>query len=232
MKRSILTPALIATTCIHTYGQVRVGPEIGTGSSNMFFTPPPVFTNSYAEPQSSQRAGVLVDIPAIDHFTFQAGLYVSSKGSRLTYHYYINDSLHDSELEFRRLTYLDMPLSLVFKTSQPGKNRIFVGVGGYISLLVGGRSDYTTSFTHYSLHSSVAGQLPATQVMEAFDMGGSYYIGYEIKSGIYFKGYFSHALRNSGLRGDVAKNLQWGVGAGWLFGFGRKPKPNYLREKT
>jgi hypothetical protein len=229
MIRSLLVFVAVMIIAFNTKGQVSVGPEIGTGSSNMFFTPPPVFTNSYAEPQSSQRAGVLVDIPAIDHFTFQAGLYVSSKGSRLTYYYYISDSLCDSEEEWRRLTYLDMPLSLVFKTSQPGKNRIFVGVGGYVSLLVGGRSDYNSNYSFHGHQAYVTNQTPATQVMEAYDFGGSYYIGYELKSGIYFKGYFSHALRNSGLRGDVAKNLQWGVGAGWLFG--RKPKPNYLREK-
>lgn len=127
------------------------------------------------------HAGVNVQIPIAPSFFFQPGLLFTTKGAKNT---------EDSFTNTYRLSYVEMPLNVVFKALL-GSGYFMIGFGPYIGYGIGGKviskGGSTTLKTDIEFKKVVEVGDPLTVTyFKAFDAGGNIFAGYETASGIFF----------------------------------------------
>lgn len=221
MKKILL---LVLIGALHSYyagAQVGYGPEIGIGSSNMRFIPASVYTTSSANSRFSWRLGAMADLPFTGHIYFQTGLYWSRKGHSRSYSFFVSDSTNDFESRTYVLDYIDLPLSIVFKTNSQGKNRFCLGAGATLSYLISGNSDLSAAVKYNDTLYNIVSSGPATSSLRSFDIGANFFAAYELATGLYFKAYYVTGVKDLSLNSEVSKNRMWGIGAGYFFGRNR-----------
>ncbi len=219
----VVTLFLISGTA---HAQLGFGPEIGAGISNMRFAPPlyPInYTAASTSPIASSKIGGLIDLPLNRHFYFQAGIYVSREGAIRSFSYYKNDSFNEAVHQTLYVSYLAMPLNVIYKAGMQGKGRFFLGLGAVPSYIIGGRNKLqdhqvfndTLTVTNDNVKVSVG------HTLGGFDIGLNITTGYELPTGLFFRTYYTIGINDIGIGTEIDKNRMWGIAAGYLFGKGR-----------
>ena len=208
--------------CTNTYAQLGYGPEVSLGSSGMRFVPNSAFTSSNTSSMFSYKFGGVIDAPFSKHIYFQSGLAFSHKGGDRSYSFYVSDSLHDAESRSLVLNYIDLPLTIVYKTRSQGKGRAILGVGATMSYLMGGSNTLHAHGAYHDTAFTVYAKSSPDEILRKFDIGANFFIGYESPTGLYFKLYYTSGVKDISLiPSEVSKNKMWGISAGFLFGNGR-----------
>lgn len=201
--------------------QLGFGPEAGIGKSNMRFVPDNAFNLASTKSIVAGRIGAMIDAPFNRHIYFQSGLFYSFKGHRRLYSFYQSDSLYDTEERSLRLGYLDLPLSIVFKTNEQGKSRFFLGVGGTFSYQVSGTSVFHAQGKYNDTAYVVDATTGTDGLLRKFDLAATFFAGYELPTGLFIKAYYISGVKDLGMTTEISKNRMWGIGAGYIFGKGR-----------
>ncbi len=207
--------------CTNVHAQLGYGPEVSLGSSSMHFVPNSAFTSSSTSGIFSYRLGGVIDAPFTKHLYFQSGLSFSHKGGDRNYSFYVSDSLNDAESRSLVLNYIDLPLTIVYKTRSQGKGRAILGMGATMSYLIGGTSTLNAHGAYNDTAFTVHSKTTPDQILRKFDIGANFFIGYELPTGLYFKVYYLSGVKDLGLTSEVSKNKMWGISAGFMFGKGR-----------
>ena len=219
MRTLLLASLLLLSTA--SYAQLGIAPEAGIGASNMRFIPDNAYTTSAENSQLSWRVGAIIDAPFTSHTYFQTGLYYSRKGQNRNYSFHVSDSTNDHEDRTLTLNYIDMPLNIVFKTSEQGKGRLCIGAGAMLSYLVSGNVTGTSTGKYNDTAYSHTVSGTASDVLRKFDIGASFFGAYEFPTGLYVKAYYISGVKDLGVTTEVIKNRMWGIGVGYMFGKNR-----------
>jgi hypothetical protein len=130
------------------------------------------------------HAGVNIQIPIAPQFYFQPGLLYSTKGAKNTY-----SLLGTSYTSTTRLSYIEMPLNLVYKALL-GNGYFMLGFGPYVGYGFAGK--VVTEGGDLSLDQKIEFQNvvettdnPTVPYYKAFDVGGNIFAGYEMANGIF-----------------------------------------------
>jgi len=130
------------------------------------------------------HAGVNVQIPIAPQFYFQPGLLYSTKGAKNEY-----SILGTSYTRTTKLSYIEMPLNLVYKASLGG-GYFMLGFGPYVGYGFGGK--VVTEGGDISLDQKIEFQNVVETTdnitvpyFKAFDVGGNIFAGYEMSNGIF-----------------------------------------------
>lgn len=128
--------------------------------------------------------GANVQIPLAPQFYFQPGLLFSTKGAKQTY-----DVLGTSYTNTTKLSYIEMPLNLVYK-AMLGNGYFMLGFGPYIGYGIAGKvsleggSENVESDVEFQNVVETTDPLTVPYV-KAFDFGGNIFAGYELSNGIF-----------------------------------------------
>ncbi len=216
MRTLFLSALLLLSTA--SFAQLGIAPEISIGASNMRFIPDNIFRTSAENSQLSWRVGAILDAPFTSHTYFQTGLYYSRKGHNRNYSYYDSDSSYDHEDRTFTLNYIDLPLNVVFKTSEQGKGRLCIGAGAMLSYLISGDVKGTSAVKiKDTLYSNNISANPG-DLLRKFDIGASFFAAYEFPTGLYLKAYYVSGVKDIGTLTEISKNRVWGLSIGYMFG--------------
>ncbi len=191
--------------------------------SSMHFAPEFGFTSANFSSVFSWKAGFITDLPLNKHIFLQSGVTVSQKGQDREFSFYTNDTLNAAVKQSLTIYYIDLPVTVVYKTGMQGKGRFFAGLGATPSYILGGRNKLskkvlyngTPIINNYDL------QIVAGSPLAMFDIGLNLSAGYELPTGWLFRLYYTAGMRDIGLDGEIDKNRNWGISAGYFFGKGR-----------
>lgn len=128
------------------------------------------------------HAGFNVQIPIAPEFYFQPGLIFSTKGSKN-----VTGSLESTY----KLSYLELPLSLVYK-AQVGNGFFMLGFGPYVGYGLSGKATYVNGSVEVNEDIEFTNEVKAgdpllTPYFKALDIGGNLFFGYELVGGYSFK---------------------------------------------
>jgi len=90
-------------------------------------------------------AGVQYDISLNKNWSIMPALEYSLKGGeqQRTYQYYAADGIHQIQLKDKNsLHYVELPVDVVYKINMANGSKVFIGVGGYASVLLSAYSNY------------------------------------------------------------------------------------------
>lgn len=212
--------------CFTSRAQVGYGPELGFGFSTFKFNPPtyPVsYTSASVNGAVSGKIGGLVDVPLNKHTYFQAGIFLSRQGGERSFSYYANSSNNESVLQTLNIYYMELPLSVAYKTGMQGKGRFVLSLGAAPSYMVGGnykmRQHLVINDTITDNNSS--GKIVAGKTLKAFDIGIIVSAGYELPTGLFFRAWYKGGSADIGIGTEIVKNRVFGVSAGYFLGKGR-----------
>jgi len=212
--------------CSHVFGQVGFGPEIGVGMSGMHFAPstyPILYTSASVSTMASGRAGGVLDVPLNPHFYFQAGIDFSRKGASRSFSYYKNDSFNEVVNQTLDMYYAELPLNVLYKFGKQDKGRFYIGAGATPAYIIAG----TNKLQDHAVFNGTADntndnlKIVAGKTISGFDVGANFFAGYELATGVFFRGYYLVGVKDIGLGTEVDKNRMWGISAGYIFGKGR-----------
>jgi hypothetical protein len=142
--RKILFPFLfLHLVVIPAYAQqntreqspVRFGIRAGLNSSNMTINNDGSVNDKKAV--LAWQVGAVADIPLLPILSLQPGLFLNSKGSKLTIGDHNSDNY--SEVSIRPL-YVEIPVNLVFKLPLSESINLFAGAGPYAAIGIGGKN--------------------------------------------------------------------------------------------
>ncbi|MES2619041.1 MAG: porin family protein [Bacteroidota bacterium] len=129
------------------------------------------------------HAGFNVMIPIAPEFYFQTGLLYSLKGAK---------NVTDSYTNNYKLSYLEMPLNLVYKAPL-GNGFVMLGFGPYLAYCIKGKTK-TEWKSGETVDSDIEfkNTIAATDgvnppYFKAFDAGANIFAGYELANGIYLQ---------------------------------------------
>jgi outer membrane protein with beta-barrel domain len=221
MRNVFIILIVIIISSGFTSAQVGFGPELGVGMSTFKFAPmtsPIDYTSASVSPIFSGKIGGIVDMPLSTHIYFQAGLSLSLKGGNKKFSYYRSDSFNESVDQTLYIDYLELPLSVVFKTGTQGMGRFTLGIGATPSYIIGGKNKLQDQgfFNDTSIYSNGTYKIGTTA--HAFDIGVSIAAGYELPTGLFFKLYYTAGVNDIGEGTEVDKNRMYGIAAGYIFG--------------
>jgi len=226
MKIYLSVPLLFIFTCNSAIAQIGYGPELGLGMSTYKFAPsatPIDYTSASVNTIFSGKIGVIIDEPLNKHIYFQAGVFLSRKGAERSFSYYKNDSFHEAVHQTLDVNYIEVPLSVIFKTAKQGKGRFMFGLGATPSYIVGGQNHLQDigKYNDSSINSNGTYKISIGNTLHAFDIGVNVVAGYELPTGLFFRVYYTGGVNDIGIRSEVDKNRMFGISAGYLFGKGR-----------
>ena len=129
MKRLALTIVLLSTI-IYSEAQTRVAILGGVHSSRVN-TKDPFPKDSY-DGRTGIHAGLLLDVPFSEKFSFQPSLQFVNKG-------WTTEEVNTFTPEEQNVNYLDLPLNFVFKAPLgSGNTKFLLGAGPYVSARISG----------------------------------------------------------------------------------------------
>jgi len=224
MRLLILSFAMLAGA-IAAQAQPGFGPEIGIGMSTMRFAPDIGFTSATTRIIFSGKIGGLVDAGITKHFYGQAGIFFSRRGQERTFSFHASDSVNAAVAQTLTIHYIDIPLSMVYKTGTQGKGRFTIGIGATPGYITGGRNKLHQSGTDSGVAFSNSFNKPILSTdptpVARFDIGVNLSAGYELPTGLFFRAYYTSGVQDIGRGTEIDKNRMWGISAGYLFGKGR-----------
>jgi hypothetical protein len=207
------------------YAQNGYGPEMSIGNTSVQYIAPSKFTTLSTGTMSGFRLGAIADLQLNGQLYFQSGLYFTVRSFSKSI---LADSagiLYEHVDESMEIHYLEMPLSLMFKTGRQGWGRICIAAGATISYVVGGVAtlhDYGMNIKQQPFDNSSNITLVGGHDLNAIDVGLNLSLGYEMYKGLYFKLYYYHGFNNLSTFGDESFRLRsLGIGMGYFMGKGR-----------
>jgi hypothetical protein len=211
------------------HAQVGFGPELGVGMSTLRFAPatsPILYTSASVSAILSGRVGGLADIPLNKHTYFQTGLFLSLKGGDRSFSYHTSDSFNESVSQALRFTYVELPLTVVYKSGVQGMGRFIAGLGAVPSYLAGGsyKMKDNGAYGGVPFNADGNGKIVANEAFHGFDINVSITAGYELPTGLFFRAYFLSGVNNLSYGNEITKNRMFGISAGYILGKGRKIK--------
>jgi len=206
------------------HAQFGYGPEIGIGMSRMYFAPPiyPIdYTEATTGAVASGKIGGLIDFPLSKHFYAQAGISFAREGVVRSFSYYLSDSFNESVNQTLYLNYFQVPVSLIFKTGVQGKGRLIFGVGANPAYLIGGRNKLQDNQVFKGVGTDTTSNTLVVSALNRFDIGVTLTAGYELRSGLFIRAYYTDGVNDLSMNTEIDKNRMWGLAAGYIFGKGR-----------
>lgn len=206
---------------VNAHAQVGTGPEVGAGMSTMHFAPPTMpilYTSASVSGIFSGKVGWLADVPLNKHFYFQGEVSISRKGADRSFSYHRNDSFNEQINQTLSIYYLEVPLTVLYKTGEQGKGRFIAGVGASPAYIVGGRNKLRDNQVYGGIKNDTYDDLKISvgNTVAGFDIGVNVCAGYELPTGLFFKAYYTVGTNDIGMGTEVDKNRMWGVSAGYF----------------
>jgi hypothetical protein len=224
---SLLSALFLSVACA---AQVGLGPEVGVGMSSMYFAPVPEFTSAATSSIFSWRAGGLVDFGLNKHIYVQSGIYFSQKGENRDFSFFSNDSLNEAVKQTLTIYYIDVPVTVVFKTGMQGKGRFYLGLGADPAYIMGGSNKLHAKGATNGIpfNTNIDQKIVSGNPLAMFDIGMHLKAGYELPTGLFVGAYYIAGMKDLGLGYEKDKNRMWGITAGYIMGKGR----NIMAEKN
>ena len=207
--RRILLLALFNLGFLYSHAQTSFGITAGFGTSKIRTPSLDDDSNDENRFHPAWRAGIMADIKLIGKLYLQPQLLISTKGDH-TYSTPIDmvpTQLTNIHVK-TRLTYLELPVNVVYKLSL-GSGKFITGAGGYIAHGLGGRSEITgkerATGNDFQLKKNVKykkeahlteDQYNKNDYYKPIDLGLNFLAGYEFKNGLGLNFTYSHGLSN------------------------------------
>lgn len=229
MKKNLFVGALMITSSV-AFAQMKIAPEIGatmySHASKLSIAGQSVTGTSDLQPGG--RVGGVLDITIADHFSLQPGVFYTLNRTKSESSTTVG-SITSSSKSTTMLHAVQVPVYVLYKSGEEGSGRFFGGIGGFISYNIAGTEKIETS-------GSVGGTTAGTSVsnkmkfgneagdnLRPLDYGPSATLGYELGSGLYFRGHFNYGLANILPQGNSdasVKSMTFGISVGYFFGGG------------
>ena len=224
--RLLTVYTIFLLTACGARAQVGFGGEAGMGVATMKFAPslsPIHYTTGTANPVASGRIGGLIDVPLNQHFTFQTGVYLVRKGAVRYFSYHQDDSFHEEVHQALLLSYLELPVLLLWKSGMQGKGRMVLGIGPAVAYLAGGSNKLEDNVVFAGVSNNTSGtyRVQRGSTVTGFDIGVHLLAGYELPTGLFFRVSYTDGGRDIGLGTEIDKNRTWCLTAGYITGRGR-----------
>lgn len=186
----------------HLQFGVRTGLSFATQSIDI---PDVISTNSV----TTYNISAIIEKPFKNSFYLQSGLGITGKGVII---------YENAQTATYKLTYLDIPLNLLYKFNLPGSGKLYVGTGPYLSVGLSGNVQYENT-------NNTSGQnlgFGNTQDYKRLEGGINFTGGFELNNHLTFNtnyalGISNFATDNPTDNVSVIKNRVFSVGMGFLF---------------
>jgi hypothetical protein len=218
MKKILLSSLLGMLLAFTAKGQFTFGPELSLNVSNYSIEAPGLFTPTTAW-FFGGRIGGIADCGITDNIYIQPGIYYSLNGIKYSYSFPFVGSIDFSS----HINTIQIPINVQYKFGDKGGNRIFVGLGPFIGINLGGSAKVSvaSSFLGASFDSSAKFTVgsDSSDFIKRFDYGIGINAGYQMTNGLFFRAYYQRGLANLEPVGDAAnslKSVNYGISAGYL----------------
>lgn len=184
MKKIMLLAACATMFGTTANAQGGIAPEIGLNLANMHYKINDVKLDDGIK--LGVRAGVNFNIPITpDRLVLQPGLFYSIQGMKSDENgYKDNITLH----------YAQIPVNLIYSFNDPSEGRFFIGVGPYLGIAFSGKNKYSGGGSDGTEKLKFGSD--STQDLGRFDYGAQVTAGYQLRSGIFFRGTYQHGIGN------------------------------------
>ena len=193
--------------------QVGFGPEAGIGISSIKFLPRTDIFNYSITSQKSVPAyfiGGVLDVPMHKNIYFQTGLYYSRQGGIRDYSFYHNDSFNASVHQELYINYIDLPMSVFYKSGMQGKGRFIAGIGATLSYIVGGKNVFSDHSVINDTSNSDNGTYPIEigHTLVGLNVAMNLIAGYELPNGLFFRARYYWGIKDIGLGTELDKTKE------------------------
>ena len=205
MKKIIGVLIGMLVLVLPTFGQIKIGPEIGLNFSNYTIK---VATSGSTSNKVDTRAnhgirfGGIADIGLVRNISFQTELlYVRNGYTYGSAGWTVNT--------------MQLPMSFLFKWNTYHKNKAFVGIGPYLAFNINGNNNYYNPATPLKL-----GSVDGTDNLKVVDLGYSLSLGYIVKGRLLLQGHYQRSFFNLEPTRSTESgiwSLNYGVTIGYLF---------------
>lgn len=172
-----------------------------------------------AKSLQSFQAGIIVDFSIGEWFSFQPGMMLTGKGSKVKY----SGTLGTFTQKVNPI-YIEVPANILFKPSIGTNTRVYFGAGPYIALGIAGRSssDAQASIgSYYTDHKLKFGN-GNNDDLKRIDIGGNVLAGLEFGNSFMVGAQYGMSLINNAPGGNndapnILKNKVFSITAGLIF---------------
>ncbi|MFN8134841.1 MAG: porin family protein [Bacteroidales bacterium] len=213
MKKILISILLFTAmiTAVQTFAQISFGVK---GSFNMYNLSAKDADDKKIETSMIPAfdAGVFAEIPIVPEFYFRPELYFATKGGK---------SKNETPESQVHLSYLVLPLDFLYKGDLSG-GKVFIGIGPYIALGVGGKVTIGSSSYDIKFKNDVKlNDAENAMYYKPMDFGGNLMAGYEFKNKFSFAINTSLGLTNidSKIEGEKPESSTKNVGFGLTLGY-------------
>ncbi|MBC7553835.1 MAG: PorT family protein [Taibaiella sp.] len=223
MKIQIIGCLLSLAVADTASGQLGYGLEVGAGMSTMRFAPDMGFTQASKKPVASWKAGIVIDAGINKKVYFQSGICFTSKGQKRDYSFYVADTLNEKVAQSLRLSYIEVPVMLCYKSAVQGRGRVVAGIGAAAAYQVGGRHRLSAEgvYNGTAFNTTIDEKAIANRPLSPFDIGLSLVAGYELPTGWMIRAYYTAGVNDLGQGTEIDKNRMFGIAVGYMAGKGR-----------
>lgn len=174
------------------------------------------------------KIGAVGDLVLDKHFYLQSGLCFSMKGTNFTGTENDNTYVVTGKGSYH-VNYLELPLTIVYKTGIQGKGRFFIGGGAYVAY--GPTEKYSVHIKGYAI--AAGGNVPVDTThtetysmgKDSWDVGAVAMLGFEWYNGIFVRGNYDIGVKNlTELANEVQKTRAVTLSVGYYFGKKRHVK--------
>lgn len=213
----ILFPAYIAAAS----GQVRLGVSGGVNLSRLSYEPRERYTTAPDERiLPSYRVGGVIDISLATPFALQTGVFLSGKGGKSRF-----TGTAGSYTHTMTPSYLEIPADLLIKPYITRELRLYMGLGPYLGIGLGGKSRYSGSDVPggaYTDKHKLAYGNGDNDDLKKRDFGGNLMAGFEFNSGLLIGVRYGISFTNNAPKANLdapktLRNKVFGVEVGYLF---------------
>lgn len=224
MRKQLILLAAGMCCGLYTFAQVSFGLKAGFSAANVSSRiSPPEGDEMKADTKlrPAFHAGAIVDISLADYFSFQPGLFYSSKGYKAEV---MTTDINGEEVPITvtsHLNYLELPLNVLYKVPM-GNGKFFGGFGPYLAYGIGGKVKAKNENTGVAAEVDVKfkneSSVTSNEVyVKPFDAGANITAGYELDMGLLFSANFSLGLLNtSPYQYQKERNYYFGISVGYL----------------
>lgn len=185
MKNYLLGVLLLASA--NTYAQ-KISFGFTTGVSVANYKSKVDGNKESGNSKAGITAGVMADIPAGKHFSFQPALNFVQKGTKDEQTY--NNVTQKVKLNVNQL---ELPLNFLYNTRGNAGN-LFIGAGPSFAFALGGKMKYTDGTN--SLSENIKFGSGDNDIMKSFDIGANFITGFSLNNGLAFSVNYNAGLNN------------------------------------
>jgi hypothetical protein len=207
LKKLLFLPILLTITCgVASAQDLHFGIRTGLSFASQIIDDPAILsTNSIP----TYNISLFAEKPLRNDFYIQAALGLMGKGVT-TYENVLTTTI--------QLTYIDIPVNLLYKFTLPNLGKLYVGGGPYLSAGISGNIQFQN--TNNSSGQSV--EFGSTKDYKRFDAGADLMVGFEFNNRLTFN--TKYALELNNIAPDNAidnvksiKNKVFSIGLGFRF---------------